>query len=450
MAFREFALGAAAAAFLAPVPRLVAQEAAPRMHVVRASDGTSVGHAEVFDLVLDVKSGVGFSRELRADPDREMPKVARRCVADGDGWFELAPGKFHAVLARAPGRYRFVDFVDAERQNGGTLELVSDEPLVIQVVDVRGDPVEGAIVERQVMRDCGNCVNTHDPWRVATGRDGRLSFPHYWSRALDEFSVESWLTLQNPVNDPPRVSIESGWRGRPTALTDEGPRLVRWQLPPLSKMHVEFVDAGTVAPDSKVTFEMVGPKQYFGVPDRYVSDHGEPIELLTETGVPWRACFHWRERDPGRRVVADLLAFGSAHPVEGGCALLRVPLASDPVALRLRPVRDDGATFLGVAIAGAKVHKFEVSLQWFDPQGFRLCSSVHDLVPDETGTLRFSWPRPRFADADRPAKLRVALRNDYHLWGWEPLETDDLVVREVDWPVGGSLDAGTFVVPGSN
>ena len=92
---------------------------------------------------------------------------------------------------------------------------------------------------------------------------------------------------------------------------------------------------------------------------------------------------------------------------------------------------------------------FYPSLQWIDRQGFD-SRPIESVVPDATGALRIDWNRPRIDAAERPAKLCIALRTAVHLYGWEPLEMPDLVVREVDWPVGGSLDVGTLLVPGSD
>jgi hypothetical protein len=255
-----------------------------------------------------------------------------------------------------------------------------------------------------------------------------------------------WLVLQNPVAEPIRHDLRAH-HGRPSAeFLEEGPRVLRWQLPPLAKFRVEFTGVEALPAERALTFDLVGPNWMLGEPDRYASDHGKPVEVLTETGVPLRAWFHWGERDRDRSSLPDLLVYGSAHPIEGGSALLRVPVASDPVDVRLRPVRGDGATFP----ASATARKFDVSLQWFDRAGFRLVRDFFGLVPDETGSLRFTWPRPLLDTADRPAKLRVALRNDFHLYGWEVLEPDALVEREVEWPEGESLDVGTFVVRGSS
>jgi hypothetical protein len=188
---------------------------------------------------------------------------------------------------------------------------------------------------------------------------------------------------------------------------------------------------------------MAGPRQWLGVPDRYASDHGAPVELPTEAGIELRAGFHWRESDADQRVAFDLLTFGPAHPIAGGCALLRVPVASDPVAVRVRPVHADGATFTDAL-------KFDVSFQWSDREGYRFRSYVYRVAPDETGTLRLPWLRPRIEPGERPAKLRVALRAELHMYGFEPLEPDDLVSREFDWPVGEALDVGTLLVPGNH
>jgi hypothetical protein len=264
-----------------------------------------------------------------------------------------------------------------------------------------------------------------------------------------DFSLGDWLELQTPVKDPPRRGLRYHGDYRSPAQLDEPPPLVRWQLPPLAKIRVEFTGVDALPTDPVITFEMVGPKQYFGVPDRYASDHGKPVELLTETGVPLRARFLWNGNDSKHVVAPGLLAYGSGHPMVGGCALLRVPIASDPISVRIRPVRPDGLTFTGDPDP-KRARRFDLALQWFDREGFRLCSSIRALAPDATGALRFDWNRPRIDAAARPAKLRVALRKAVHLYGWEPLEPDDLVTREVDWPVGETLDVGTLLVPGSD
>jgi len=438
----------ALAALLASAAPLRAQDGAPpsgrRIQVVSASDGTPIGGAEVYDYSLGAEGRV--TKRMLQDPDREMPKVGSRRVADGDGFVEIGPERWHQLLARAPGRYCLRSFVDFERAPFEKLELYDDEPLVIELVDERGALVEGMTVERGEMQmRCSGEPYMNDSWRATSDRSGRVFFPHYRAWQADQdFRIGDWLVLQDPVGDPPRITLRSH------AALVVGPCLVRWQLPPLSKIHVEFPGADTLPADHAITFELAGPRQCLGVPDRHASDHGAPVELPTETGVELRAGFHWLQYDPDQRLVFDLLAFGTAHPIVGGCALLRVPVASDPVSVRLRPVRADGATFPSAATAGAKARKFDVSFQWIDREGFRFVRDVRGVAPDETGSLRFVWPRPRLDAAERPVKLRVALCKATRFYDWEPLESDALVVREVDWPQLAALDVGTLLVPGSD
>jgi len=448
MEARCIVVGAAWATLSSLASTAVAQDGAPpedpgcRLRVVRANDGTAIACAEVFDFAIGEKTG-GITARLRDDPDHEIPKVARRLVADRDGYVTLSSERWHTLLARAPGRYRLREFIDPARECDGKLELLSDEPLTIELVDSRGAPVEGAIVTHGEMRICGSETRRNDPWRATSDGNGRVFFAHYASwLAGSRYSLGDWVELQTPVNDPPQFGFRFRGDSRSPAQLDASPQVVRWQLPPLAKIRVEFTGADAVPPDRAITFEMVGPHQYFGVPDRYASDQGKPVELLTETGVALRACFHWREPDSKRYGEPDLRVFGSAHPIEGGCALLRVPLASDPVTVRVRPMHGDGAAFTSSS-------KFDVSFQWFDRAGFRFKTYVGRVAPDETGTLRLPWLRPRIEPGERPAKLRVALRAELHLYGWEPLEPDDLVSREVDWPAADSLDVGTLVVPGA-
>ena len=450
----ESIAGAALVALFVPLRTLLAQDGAPpsghRVQCVRADDGTPIGGAEVYDYSFGAEGRI--TGRLLRDPDREMPKVACRLVADGDGYVELGPDQWHQLLARAPGRYCFRSFVDFERAPFEKLELFDDEPLVIELVDERGAPVEGMTVEREEMQMC--CSGeppTNDSWRATSDRSGRVFFPHYRAWQADQdFRIGDWLVLQDPVGDPPRITLRSHAVLPNHAALAVGPGLVRWQLPPLSKIHLEFPGADTLPADHAITFELAGPRQWLGVPDRHASDHGAPVELPTETGVELRAGFHWLQSDPDRRLAFDLLAFGTAHPIVGGCALLRVPVASDAVPVRLRPVRADGATFASAGTAGAKLRKYDVSFQWVDREGFRFVRNVRGVAPDETGSLRFVWQRPRLDAAERPVKLRVALRKETDFDGWEPLEREDLAAREVDWPELAALDVGTLLVPWSD
>jgi hypothetical protein len=457
MASRAVVVGVALTALIIRASLLHAQDDAPRtghrLHIVRATDGTAVAGAEVFD-VDGSPEGFKLTWGIRIEnADQQMPKVAPRLVADGDGYVTVGPGRLHRMLVRAPGLHHWIELTDLDHKGSETIELYRDLPLVIELVDGHGKPVGGAFVELGEMMMCGNGSRWNLPWRAASDRDGRVFYPHYVSRVADQDLVSGeWLELQNPVADPKRHDLRA-YHDLPTAeFLEEGPPVLRWQLPPLAKIRVEFTDVEALPAERALTFDLVGPNWMLGEPDRYASDHGKPVEVLTETGVPLRAWFHWGERDRDRGIEPDLLVYGSAHPIEGGSALLRVPVASDLVDVRLRPVRGDGAAFpasASAATAAAKVRKFDVSLQWFDRAGFRLVRNVFGVAPDETGTLRFTWPRPRLDAADRPAKLRVALRDDFHLYGWELLEPDDLVSREVDWPLGGALDVGTLTVPGS-
>jgi hypothetical protein len=439
-----------ASALLATSSAALAQErGAPesgghRLRIVRATDGTAVAGAEVFDADGGV-DGRNLPMRIRIeDADQEMPKVAPRLVADGDGWVTVGPGRFHRMLVRAPGLHHWIDLTDLDRKGSETIKLFRDLPLVIEMVDERGDPVEGATVEMGTMWMCDATPHSNDDWRATSGRDGRVFYPHYVSRISDpDLVMGDWLELQNPAAEPNFLDLQRNVVPPSAEFPGEGPRVLRWQLPPLAKIHVEFTGVETLPADRSPTFELVGPRQAFGEPDRYASDHGKPVELLTETGVPLRACFHWSAPDAKSSRLPDLFAYGNGHPIVGGCALLRVPVASDPVALRVRPVRADGATF-------PSERCFTLSLQWIDRQGFRFCSPIESVVPDATGALRIDWNRPRIDAAERPAKLYVALRTAVHLYGWEPLEMPDLVVREVDWPELAALDVGTLLVPGSD
>jgi hypothetical protein len=408
------------------------------IHVVRATDRTSVGGAEVFDLDEGDDAEKIWIRTVTAlHPETEVVQRAKRFVADGGGRVEIGPGRYHTLLARAPGWYQLRELVDFERMRDDEVELVPDDPLKIEIVDGRGDPVPGAMVELYAPAMCGVEEDLNLDWRAASDRDGRVFFPHYsWWTNGSLFGRGYRLALAIPLRDPRRLPIGS----RDDARAYEAPTL-RWQIPALSKLRIEFPGSDAVPADRAISFELVGPMQRFGRPDRYASDHGKPVEVPTETGVPLRARFHWREQDPERPRAPDLLAFGDAHPIEGGCALLRVPVASDPVAVRVRPVRGDGSTCSA---------RFDLSLRWVDRQGFRLCIPVHAIAADETGSLRFEWRRPRLDAGERPARLRVALRKvGWHDDDGDTTEPDDLVSREVDWPLGEALDVGTLTVPGS-
>jgi hypothetical protein len=408
-----------------------------RIHVVRANDRASVAGAEVFDLDGGDDAKKIWLRIVTAlHPETEVVPLAKRLVADDDGRVELGPGRFHTLLARAPGWYQLRELLDFEHMRGDEVELEPDDPLKIEIVDGRGDPVPGARVELCAPAMCGVGDALNLDWCAASDRDGRVFFPHYSWWANDSLFGRTYrLALGIPVREPLRLAIGSRFDKRESAVPS-----LRWQIPALSKIRIEFLGTEAVATDRAISFELVGPMQWFGRPDRFASDRGEPVDVPTEIGVPLRARFHWRKQDPERPRAPDLLAFGDAHPIEGGCALLRVPVASDPVAVRVRPVRGDGSTCAA---------RFNLSLRWVDRQGFRLQIPVDAIATDETGSLRFEWRCPRLEAGERPAKLRVALRKAGWRWNWETSEPDDLVSREVDWPVGGSLDVGTLLVPGA-
>jgi hypothetical protein len=437
---------AAFAAFATSVPVAKALPQSPeapmrdrhRIHVVRATDRTSVGGAEVFDLDEgDDPKKIWLRIVTALHPETEVVPIAKRLVADDDGRVELGPGRFHTLLARAPGWYQLRELVDFERMRGDEVELEPDDPLKIEIVDGRGDPVPGAMVELYAPAMCAVGDGLNLDWRAASDRDGRVFFPHYlWWTHGSLFGRGYRLALAIPLRDPPRLAIGAHDDARPFEVPS-----LRWQIPALSKIRVEFPGAEAVPGDRAISFELVGPMQRFGRPDRFASDHGQPVDVPTEIGVPLSARFHWREPDPVKQRAADLLAFGDAHSIEGGCALLRVPVASDPVAVRVRPVRGDGSTCVG---------RFDFSLRWIDRQGFRLQMPVESVAVDETGSLRIEWRRPRLEAGERPAKLRIALQKAGWVEDWEATESDDLASREVDWPVGESLDVGTLLVPGSD
>src|SRR5262249_16848733 len=127
MASCTVAAGVALAALSGPV-------AGHRMQLVRAGDGVPIGGAEVFDLPYGPDRKIRVTPALRDDPEREMPKLARRLVADADGFVELEPDRWHTLLARAPVRYRFVESADFGLDPIEKLGLLDDAPLVIEII----------------------------------------------------------------------------------------------------------------------------------------------------------------------------------------------------------------------------------------------------------------------------------------------------------------------------
>jgi hypothetical protein len=270
----------------------------------------------------------------------------------------------------------------------------------------------------------------------------------------DTWSLGHFLTTRFPLEKPPflklgRIPYEAPYALPVLATT------VTWELPPLSNLRVEFIGAETLPADCAATFEVVGRYGFFGFPDRWASDHGEPVEIPTGLGVPLRAQFHWSRRDPDRPTRPDRLVFGTAHPREGGVALLRVPVASDPVEVRVRPVHGDGATFPDAvtaadAVAAAVRRRtawapaLATIVEWTDAQGFRWRDATRFVVPDETGTLHFTWQRPRLAGDEQVVALHVALADAYG--SCQFLELNELAARDLAWPADAELDVGTLVV----
>jgi hypothetical protein len=440
---------------------LVSPQAAPaaaghRIRLIRATDRTPIAGAELYDIDGgDVAGRASLQRRMVEDPEFEFVKRAQRCVADGDGFVEAGPGRFHAFLARAPGWFQMCELFDFRDQRSVTLELFPDDPLTIELKDAHGAPLEGLVVELGNIEMCGSGPVSNSRWHAASDRQGHVLLPHYaWWVSGDAWSPGHYLTTQFPLEKAPflklgRIPYEAPYALPVLATT------VTWELPPLAKLHVEFAGVDALPADRVLTFELLGPYGFFGFPDRWASDHGAPVEVPTGLGMPLRARFHWREVDPDRSFTGTRLAFGTAEPLEGRCALLRVPVASDPVELRVRPVHGDGSTFpdavtAAEAVAAAVRRRtayppaFAAIVEWSDARGFRWRDATRFVAPDETGVLHFTWQRPRLEGDERVAALHVALVDAYQ--SCEFLDLKELAARDLAWPAGAELDVGTLVV----
>jgi hypothetical protein len=431
---------------LAASPQTAPQSAPPagnhRIRLIRATDQTPIGGAELFDVDGGDDAGRAIVRpRMPSDPEPGFVKRGRRLVADGDGFVELGPGRWHGLLARAPGWFQMRELYDFRDPRSDTLELLPDDPLTIELKDAHGAAVEKAFVEFQDFPwQCGSGPLYNATWHAASDRSGRISFPHYAWWMTDDFCMSgTFLTPQFPLETALRFTIAKIAYEPPFVLPIAAPTIT-WELPPLSKVRVEFVGAETLPADRPITFELVGPNGLFGTPDRYASDHGAAVEIPSEVGVRLRAQFHWSAPIADRWSAPDRFAYGNAHALEGGCALLRVALANDPLEIRVRPVRGDGSTAMG---------QFDAVVGWNDGRGFRWNSTVDAISADETGVLRFTWQRPRLAGDERPSALHVALRHHVQLYGWEPLEVREDASRDLAWPAGSELDAGTLIVSSS-
>jgi hypothetical protein len=427
----------------APTSRTPADSAAigRRLRLVRTTDGSPIGGAELFDVDLDqVDTKPADYLALKERPDDEFPRRGRRLVADGDGFVEIGPGRRHHLLARAPGWFQLVVFFGTEPPWGETIELLPDAPLQIDLTNAHGSALEGIPVELCEIMDCGNAARTNSTWRVASDRSGRVSFPHYswWmEQGID------YLTPAIPLQEPPVVNAgRDSFFKRSTPAPADG--IVLWQLPPLSTVRVEIADAKMLARDAPVTFELVGPHQFFGSPDRFTSDRAAPVVVPAEISVPLRALFHWREAD-SKWTRRERYAFGCANSEEGGCTVMRLEVANEPVALSLRVVRAaDGA---GAAAGASKAPvRFDAMVEWNDSRGIRWRDRVDGLKPDEAGAIEFEWRRPRLSTDERPATIHVSLRRSFHRWGWEPLDEPELAARDLPWPTGSELDVGKMIV----
>jgi hypothetical protein len=420
-----------------------------RLQIVHATDGTPVGGAELFDFNYDWRApNVGIRRSMFVTPDRDFPPRARRHVADGDGFVEIGPGRLHALYARAPGCFQLYRIVDLDRTT--KVELLPDEPLTIEIRDAHDGPAGGIFVELRTFEACDSGPHSNSDWRVASDGNGRVSFPHYrWWRSDDAVLGRQRLEPTIPLRDPPGFELVP-LAGRPTrgggaALADP-PAPIVWRLPPLSKVHVEFAAKEELQEPLVATFELIGPREIFGRPDRFTSRDGAAIDVPAEIGVPLQARFQWEDDDVATGRAPEHFALGRADPCEGGVATLRVCVANDPVALHFRPLRGDGAPPASIADVRTRV-TFSASVEWKDSRGFAWRDLFDRLAPDETGAVRFVWRCPRLATEPPPATIHVALRPSWTRYGWEPLHETELASRDLPWPTGAELDVGTLIVP---
>lgn len=100
-----------------------------------------------------------------------------RCGADGRFLATLNPGVFGRVSVEleAPGRLRAVVTVDLPEEGRGALPDVAvgvGQVVRGAVVDLRGEPVAGVVVEGVPIPDLGEA----EPWRRTTAQDGSFAF----------------------------------------------------------------------------------------------------------------------------------------------------------------------------------------------------------------------------------------------------------------------------------
>jgi hypothetical protein len=220
---------------------------------------------------------------------------------------------------------------------------------------------------------------------------------------------------------------------------------ITWKLPPLSKVRVEFVGAETLPEEGVITFELVGPSQRFGTPDRWISEHGSPVEVPAQAGVPLEARFLWSPRPLDRDREPDRLAFGNADPVEGGCTLLRVPVAGEPVKLRVRPIRGDGTPVQSTVETDGSAAWFDANVEWTDSRGFRWRDVARSLVADKSGMVEFEWWRPSLRPDEHGTTIHVAMESNHT--GLHRRIQDQWPGCDLPWPTGADLDVGTLEIP---
>lgn len=428
-------------------PQAVRPANGHRLQLVRATDGTPIAGAELFDIGADSAGrAAGWSLDMLERADDEFPRRSVRRVADGEGRVELGAGRYHALLARAPGWFQLDDLYDCERRRDGTLALLPDRPLTIELVDAHGKAATALPVELVRRNICGCDPLTNSNWREQSDRDGVVAFPHFLWWLTDDITRGAYfLAPAFPLADPPFLHLS------PLPYTPRGelPFMVQsisWELPPLSKVRFEFEGTETLPEPRTVTFELIGPRQFFGDPDHFTSRDGAALEMPAEVGVPLQARFRWGDIDEQGRPTHEHFALGRADASEGGVATLHASVASDPIELRLRPIRGDGAPLAALA-QSSELARFDLTVEWKDARGVTWRDLFSMLIPDETGALRFAWRRPRFATERPPATIKIALRPSWHRYGWEPLDETELASRDLPWPTGSSLDVGTLIVP---
>lgn len=189
---------------------------------VEESSSSASFHGQVFDALTQrpmagVRAVIARAQRKVGPEELAPEEIAREAVSDVEGRFELALVSAHGVdlgtlLAEGYGPARFLaDQAHASRATAAVLELLPAAALEVDVTDVDGQPLRGAMValvgpSENLMSANSAVFASGREWEARTDATGRARFP-----SLPAEVELAWTVLREPdAGRAGRVALAPG------------------------------------------------------------------------------------------------------------------------------------------------------------------------------------------------------------------------------------------------